>query len=244
MPQALETPQPVLPTPVPGASPILPDTEAEALARLPKQVQLPPEQVASIAIFQPSGMVSFTANEIEIDPSEDTIIANGRFLVDYDPMGSNDDFAPLQLSAGGGVIFLREDTVSDMSAGERQVSIDDVEGIYLEGEVIATDGRYDVNARAIYYDIRNDRALMLDALLKDLQQNHGRQAGVRPGKEMRQLSADEWIAEKATISTSSLMVPQLAIGLDRVTITRRPADVEAAIGRPRRTGRTHHPRQR
>ena len=227
MPQALEAPPPVLPTPVPGASPILPDTEAEALARLPKQVELPPEQVASIAIFQPSGMVSFTANEIEIDQAEDTIIANGRFLIDYDPMGSNDDFAPLQLSAGGGVIFLRKDTVSGMSAGDRQISINDVEGIYLEGEVIATDGRYDVNARAIYYDIRNDRALMLDALLRTYNRITGDKPVFARAKEMRQLSADEWIAEKATISTSSFMVPQLAIGLDRVTITRRPADIEA-----------------
>ena len=226
-PQALEAPRPVLPTPVPGASPVLPDSEAEALARLPKEVELPPEQVASIAIFQPSGMVSFTANQIEIDESDDTIIADGRFLVDYDPMGSNDDFAPLQLSAGAGVIFLRKDTVAGMGAGERQISINDVEGIYLEEEVIATDGRYDVHARAVYYDIRNDRALMLDALLR----TYNRFAADKPvfarAKEMRQLSADEWVAEKAKISTSSFMVPQLAIGLDRVTITRRPADTTA-----------------
>jgi len=223
-PKALETPRPVLPTPVPGASPILPDAEADALARLPRKVELPAEQVNSISIFQPKGMVSFTANQIEIDQSQDTIIADGRFMVDYDPMGSNDDFAPLQLSAGAGVIFLRKDTVAGMSAGDRQISIEDVEGIYLEEEVVATDGRYDVNARAVYYDIRNDRALMLDALLRTYNRITGDKPVFARAKEMRQLSADEWIAEKATISTSSFMVPQLAIGLDRVTITRRPAD--------------------
>jgi hypothetical protein len=226
-PQALEAPPPVLPTPVPGASPILRDSEAEALARLPQQVELPPEQVASIAIFQPSGMVSFTANQIEIDQTEDTIIADGRFLVDYDPMGSNDDFAPLQLSAGGGVIFLRKGSVAGMGAGDRQISISDVEGIYLEEEVIATDGRYDVHARAVYYDIRNDRALMLDALLRTYNRFTGEKPMFARAKEMQQLSADEWVAEKAKISTSSFMVPQLAIGLDRVTITRRPADTQA-----------------
>ena len=225
-PKALTPERPPLPTPVPGASPIIPDPKAEALARLPRSMPLPATTMEALPIFQPEGMVSFTANQIEIDQDKDTVIADGRFMVDFDPMGSNDDFTPLQLSAAGGVIFLEEGTVASMQGGERQVSVEDVVGIYLEDDVTATDGRYTVRSKAIYYNVRTNQALMVDALLR----TYARAAGGKPiyarAAEMRQLSSDQWQARQAIVSTSSFFVPQLAIGLERVTITRRPGSTD------------------
>jgi hypothetical protein len=221
-PTALQPTRPELPTPVPGGSSILPDEEARELANLPRTITLPTEPTGILPIFQPEGLVSFTANRIDLDESTDTIVADGYLLVDYDPMGSNDDFSPLQLSAGGGVIFLADGTIDKMRGGERQVSVEDVLGIYLEGDVTATDGRYTIRSRAVYYDLRTNRALMVDALLR----THMRLSGEKPiysrATEMRQLSSNEWEARKATISTSSFFKPQLSLGLERVTISKHP----------------------
>lgn len=221
-PMALQKTKPELPTPVPGASPRLPDEEARELANLPRTITLPTEPAGSLPIFQPEGLVSFTANRIDIDESTDTIVADGFFLVDYDPMGSNDDFSPLQLNAGGGVIFLADGATEKMRGGQRQVSVEDVLGIYLEGNVTATDGRYTIRSRAIYYDLHTNRALMIDSLLRTYTRLTGEKPIYSRAKEMRQLSSTEWDARKATISTSSFFKPQLALGLERVTISKRP----------------------
>ena len=149
-PRAYTPPTPPLPIPVPGGSPLIPDPEAELLARLPKKIPLPTEISESVPIFQPQGLVSFTANQIDIIEESDTIVADGRFLVDYNPMGSNDSFSPLQMSANGGVIFLEEGSVASMRGGGSQISIESVRGIYLEQDVTATDGKYAVRAQAIY----------------------------------------------------------------------------------------------
>lgn len=225
-PTALTPKKPELPNPVPGASPILPEPEATALANLPRTVVLPTTASESLPIFQPQGLVSFIANRIEIDESSDTVVADGHFLVDFDPMGSNDDFSPLQLSAGGGVIFLEAGTVASMRTGARQVSVEDVLGIYLEGDVTATDGKYTVRSRAVYYDVRTNRALMVDALLRTYTRLKGQKPIYARAAEMRQLSSDQWQAKQAIVSTSSFFVPQLAIGLEHVTITKRPGSTE------------------
>lgn len=221
-PEALAPTRPELPTPIPGGSPVIPDHKAEALARLPDTVTLPIDRTEALPIFQPDGLVSFTANRIEVDEARDCIVADGHFLVDFDPMGSNDDFSPLQLSAAGGVIFLREGSVAALRGGERQVSVGDVEGIYLEGNVTATDGKYTVRSNSVFYDIETNRALMVDALLRTYTRATGDKPIFARASEMRQLSSDQWQARRATVSTSSFFVPQLAIGLERVTITRRP----------------------
>ena len=221
-PVAFTPPDPPLPVPVPGGSPLIPDLEAEALAGLPKKIPLPTEVIESVPIFQPQGLVSFTANQIEIMEDTDTIVADGRFLVDYNPMGSNDSFSPLQMSANGGVLFLEEGSVASMRGGERQISIEDVKGIYLEQDVTATDGKYAVRAQAIYYDTRTNQAIMVDAVLRTYNRSRSDKPVYARAKEMRQLSSDEWRADKAMVSTSSFFVPQISIGLDRVKITKQP----------------------
>lgn len=221
-PEALTPRRPALPIPVPGGSPIIPDHKAKALAELPDTVKLPVNRTETLPIFQPEGLVSFTANKIDVDEKNDSVIADGDFLVDFDPMGSNDDFSPLQLSASGGVIFLADGTVASMRSGERQVSVEDVEGIYLEGNVTATDGKYTVHSKAVFYDIRTNRALMVDALLRTYTRATGNKPIFARASEMKQLSSDQWEAKQAVVSTSSFFVPQLAIGLERVTISKRP----------------------
>lgn len=230
LPEALQQRVPKLPTPVPGGSAKLPDEKARALANLPGTITLPTEPIESVPIFQPTGLVSFTANKIDLDSETDTAVANGYFLVDYNPMGSNDDFSPLQLSASSGVLFFKPGTIAQMQGGERQVPIEDVVGIYLEGDVTATDGKYTVRSRAVYYDLKTNRALMVDALLRTYTRLTGQKPVFARASEMRQLSSEEWQADRATISTSSFFVPQLSIGLERVTITKRPGESTELAG--------------
>lgn len=223
-PEALTKRELVLPIPVPGGSPRMSNETARAIALLPETITLPSRNDDGHGIFQPKGLISFSADSIEIDEATDSIVTNGHFLLDYDPLGSDDAFSPLQLSAAGGVVFLKPGTLASLQTGNRRFDVEQVDGIYLEGDVWASDGSYTIRSGSIYYDVQTNRALMVDTLLR----TNARLRGDRPvyarAKEMRQLSGDQWDARQAIVSTSAFFTPQLSIGLNHVTIQRRPME--------------------
>ena len=97
-----------------------------------------------------------------------------------------------------------------------------ITGIFLEGAVRASDGNYTLRGSSVYYDLPNNQAVIMDAVLR----TYSRRGRVLPvyarAEEMRQLASDQWKADRATISTSEFFNPHLSIGLERVTVTERP----------------------
>lgn len=95
-----------------------------------------------------------------------------------------------------------------------------VSGAYLEGNVILTRGEQMIRAPQIYYDFENDRALILDAVMRTAVPDRNLPIYVR-AKQIRQLSSTEFVAEKAMISASEFYTPQVYVGASKVVLVDR-----------------------
>lgn len=202
-----------------GRSPA--QTAAQVRDTLPTTIDVPGRaDEARLPLFLPDGTFSFTAREIDVieGPEENAVIAGGSFVVEYVDDRGQESWSRLTLSAERGVVFTDPMPIEEMLRG---MNSDSVHGVYLEGNVVASDGRYTIRGERIYYDVRNNRAIMLDAVLRTYSRVITRPVYAR-ASEMRQIAHNEWTAERATISASEFFTPHLAIGAREVTVTERP----------------------
>ncbi len=169
-------------------------------------------------IFASGGTIALSPRDVRFvsGPDENAIIASGGVSLQY---LSPNDGRVLQMTAQRAVIFL--------DPGEIQQSLsmgaDSVRGIYLEGDVAASDGTSTLRAPRVFYDLRANKAVLLDAVFWVYDEQRALPLYVR-AKEIRQESTTQWRADDAKFTTSALMDPELALGASAVTITRR--DVE------------------
>lgn len=108
-----------------------------------------------------------------------------------------------------------------LSAGFGEV---EVEAVYLEGDVIMSQGPNAIRASRLYYDFLNERALILDAVVRTMLPVRNIPLYVRAG-EIRQLSANHFAANDAVLTTSEFYTPHYHVGARRVeVIDRTPPD--------------------
>lgn len=93
-----------------------------------------------------------------------------------------------------------------------------VSGAYLKGDVVMTRGDRLIRASELYYDFENDRALVLDVVMRATAPGRNLPIYVRAA-QVRQLSTTEYFARKAQITTSEFYTPHVHIGADRVYLT-------------------------
>jgi len=204
--------------PLPGASIA---AVAAAEPALPGTIAIPAPEVGSAPIFRPDGTVSFSADSITVDERADRIAVQGMVELEYVGAAGGVERS-LQLSAERGVIFLVPGSLAALREGARSLQADLIAGIYLEGAVHASDGDYAVRGTQIYYDLAGNRAAIVDAVLRTYDRRRTELPIYTRAAEMRQVAADQWVAERATVSTSEFFTPHLAIGVDRVTVTQQP----------------------
>ncbi len=172
-------------------------------------------------IFRPSGTFSFASKTTSIEMKDDCILLSEGVVVDYTSPPGDGPIRELQLSADRAVMFLEEGALQRVGGESGLLEAKDVVGVYLEGDVVATDYQYTLRGRRIYYDCRANRAMIMDAVLRT-KMRIGLLAYAR-ADEMRQLAADEFSAERARVSTSEFFTPHLSIGVERLTITPDPS---------------------
>lgn len=90
-----------------------------------------------------------------------------------------------------------------------------VRAVYLEGDVVLSLGTSFVRASRLYYDFERDRALILDAVFRADIPDRNIPLYIR-ADEIRQLSAREFAAEDARVTTSEFYTPHYHIGAERV----------------------------
>lgn len=90
-----------------------------------------------------------------------------------------------------------------------------VRAVYLEGDVVLSLGNRFIRAERLYYDFERDRALILDAVFRVDIPAREIPLYVRAA-EIRQLSAREFTARHASITTSEFYTPSYHVGADRV----------------------------
>lgn len=95
-----------------------------------------------------------------------------------------------------------------------------IRAVYLEGDVVLTVGNRFVRASRLYYDFEQERALILDGVVRAELPERDVPLYVR-AREIRQLSAREFAASNARVSTSEFYTPHYHIGAERVYIQDR-----------------------
>ena len=221
----VETPEPA---PVPGGRPMPPKPEADRPG--PAKVALP-ESGEALPIVRPEGQISFSARDIVVDESTNAATITGSVMIEYDG-DSPEGQLRLELRAERAVVFLREGFLKDFRDGRRTVEAGNVLGVYLEGGVTATDGNYTLRGSKVYYDFVNNRATVVDAVLRTYARLNRTVTLYARAAEMRQVSRNEFTAEHATVSTSEFFVPHLSVGAERVTVTQPPPDMPSGESNP------------
>lgn len=215
----------------------------------PPPQDLPPVEKLE-PIFAGGGIISFAAgNDRTLNPdidengertpirlvpgengADNTLLLSGGVVVQYTDTRKNRN---LQVSAERAVVFLQPGPVTQLTT----FGADAVKGIYLEGDVVATDGRYTVRGPKVYYDLATQQAVMIDAVFWTYDEQRGLPLYVR-AKEIRQLAANQWQARSARLATTSFFDPVFSLGASSVTITRRTDPNQGAGGHGRsRRGR-------
>lgn len=201
----------------PGASgPSWPASDMEDPAVLRALSQTSGVSSADAPIFPSRGVFAIAPGRITVvggDPDA-AIIAEDGVAVQYWDRATD---RTLQLTARSAVIFLPPGPIADLG----NISAEDVRGIYLEGDVVADDGRVTVRSPRVYYDVQRNRALLLDSVFSLYDARRGTPIYVRAAA-IRQESRDRFAALRASVSNTAFFTPHVSIGATSITLTQRP----------------------
>lgn len=157
-----------------------------------------------------------------LDKDQTAVIASEGVTFSYIDQRSD---RALQMTAQRAVVFLASGEVVDPTS----ISAGNVSGIYLEGDVVASDGRYTLRGPRVYYDVAQNKAVVLDAVFWTYDAARRLPLYLRAAV-IRQESDSQFKADKATLANTAFFEPQLSIGVSSVTINRVPATrVESAL---------------
>jgi LPS transport system D len=172
-----------------------------------------PRAEPSAPIFAKDGLVTFDAQKItgEIKDGERVIIASGGVQVQYWDRSRN---RTLELTAERAVLFTSPEPLSEV----RRLDIAAVRGIYLEGDVIADDGRFTLRTPRAFYDVRNNKGVMTDAVFSTYDAKHGVPLYIR-AKTLQQENEKKFVAREARLSNTAFFEPELSLGASSVTVT-------------------------
>ncbi len=184
----------------------------------PQDPSLPPATYTPPRI-PTSGIVSFHAENTTFIPGDDehAIAFTGGVNVAYSEPASG---RSLTLSAQRAVAFFDPIKIDNPSASPR-LDAANVRGVYLEGAVIATDGRFTLRGNRMFYDPATQKALLLDAVFWTYDTLRSMPLYLR-ADAIRQESLRQWTAENVVVANSAFFDPHLALGATSVTITRTP----------------------
>ncbi|MEM9084135.1 MAG: hypothetical protein AAGB34_11110, partial [Planctomycetota bacterium] len=186
-----------------------------------EQVQPAAERVA--VRLPREGTVSAFAPEIEsfaMENGSDAAVMMGGVSIQYQPTGED---RPVELTATRAVVLFAEGASSESVSTVSE----DIEGIYLEGAVIVTNGDYTLRGERLYYRPDSNEALALDAVFWTYDEKRGLPIYMR-AEAIRQLSLDQWHAGDVTMSNVGFAKPHFSIGASEVTVSR----VERVAGNP------------
>src|SRR5690606_2310823 len=183
----------------------------------PPDDRLPPPTGGEIRASR-EGVVAFSAPDVALvsQPDERVVVLTGGVAVQQVEAASG---RTVQLTATRAVVFLEP---GDLLAATTPTEA--VRGVYLEGDVVATDGTYTLRGAQVYYDPQTQKAMLVDAVFWTYDEQQGVPIYAR-AKTIRQESERQWTAKDVRLSNAAFAEPTLSIGARSVTVTRvdRPA---------------------
>lgn len=214
-----------------------PDTATDATAAPPPAPPTATQTPADQPSTDPTAIasrVSFNAGRIVYQGGEDEsrILLMGDMQVMYvDPLSDR----TLTLRADRGVVFV-DPAVAEGQVGG-QVLGNAVRGVYLEGQVIASDGQYTLRGPRMFYDFSTNQAVVLNAVFYTWDVTEQVPIYVR-AEHLRQHSQNQWSAEGARLTTSEFHEPHFSVGVDQLTISRQADESGRPVHRYRAEGTT------
>ncbi len=175
----------------------------------------PPERPGPPRPSEVEGTVRFRAENVvyrEGEKESTVILSGGLKVLHRSPSADR----RLSLQADKGVVFLEPGALDKATSRKTQAS--NVRGIYLEDNVLATTGDYAVRGPRMFYNLRTDRAVVLEAVFFTWSVRRQVPIYVR-ARELRQHSRDTWSAEDARLTTSAFHKPHFSIGAGSVRIS-------------------------
>jgi hypothetical protein len=114
---------------------------------------------------------------------------------------------------------------------DREAMKEWVRAVYLEGDVVLTRGQRMIRANRLYYDFEEEKALILDPVMRALDAAGKVPIYVR-AERVRQTAANQYSAEKAQFTTSEFHTPHGSVAAATLDLTDRTPRNEAgeAIG--------------
>jgi hypothetical protein len=187
------------------------------LTRLKRAPGLDPSGIGGDQrLFSGKGVLTAAAGQpvLKTEGGENRIVITGGVVLQYSEPARE---RALQLSAQNAVIFLKPGKLDDIA----RAPADMILGIYLEGDVVATDNKFTLRAPYVYYDLVANQAYTVDAVFWTWDERRGLPLYVR-ADSIRQTTRNSITAQGVTIAASSFYDPILSLGASSVTLTREP----------------------
>lgn len=195
-----------------------------------KPAAVTPSQPGVPGVEDSRGVINlFSGNSQVVDattPGKSAVLLSGGATAQLQSWDDRGRVLPtLQLTAERAVVFLK----GGAEAGFDRYKAENVEGIYLEGDVNASNGTYTLRGARVYLDVKTQRAIVLDAVFWTYDTKRGMPLYLR-ADTIRQESANQWTAEHAKVANVAFAEPHFAIGATSVTITRKDPGPEGGEG--------------
>ncbi len=147
---------------------------------------------------------------------DNTLLLTGGVALQYTDLRKTRN---LMITAERAVVFLQPGPIADMG----RFGAEQLRGVYLEGDVVATDGQYTLRGPRVFYDLNNNRAVMAEAVFSTVDPKLGIPIYVR-AKTLRQEAANRFTAEGARLATSSFFEPVFSVGASTITVSQAPPE--------------------
>ncbi|MBN1815978.1 MAG: hypothetical protein JW828_01370 [Sedimentisphaerales bacterium] len=157
-----------------------------------------------------------TVESTQLDDGSRITTIIGRF---YLWQQRDEDGAMLEFQADNAVVFHGAKIEQDQQhAGRGMFSTGSVDAVYLQGNIVMTEGQRTVRADEIYYDFRENQALAVNAEMRNFDAKRGLPIYIR-ARQLRQVSETVFEAEDISLTTSEFYLPQISLTASRLVLT-------------------------
>ncbi|HAL45057.1 MAG: hypothetical protein A2Y12_11925 [Planctomycetes bacterium GWF2_42_9] len=139
-----------------------------------------------------------------------------------------DENRTLELMGDSAVIFYSQKTNEPNTTSELLPN-NSIKAIYIQGDVIMTEGTRTIRAAEAYYDFVKKQALIIKAEIVTYDPQRGIPVYVRADK-IRQVAENKFAGENVTLTNSEFYVPQISATASKVFIT-DTTNVDQAAGK-------------
>lgn len=188
------------------------------------QLQPPTGGIRRVRVFSRSGggLHINSQPSPNTTPPEQVVIVKGgvNVLIEGAEQQGPGSVGPIDLTADE-VVFWTDEASAHNFGGEMTQPQEMPLQVYLEGNVVVRQGMNVLRANQAFYDVREDRALLLDADIRTSAPGINGKVRVH-AQRLRQLARDTYQAQQAFITTSEFVKPGYRLQASEIFIEPRP----------------------